>query len=129
MPILRPCPRCGARIDPSAPCPHCATRERRGRPCVACGATTTIGDYCDTHAGYGTGRDRNRPHYTGDYQTRAKRVRDTATHCAICGGGPRKNDPWTAHHIIAGDPRSELVPAHKSCNESVGDQRPAGRDP
>jgi len=60
--------------------------------------------------------------YLGDYKRRAKAVREQAVNCHICGDPARLNDPWTADHIIAGDPNSPLAPAHRSCNERRGNK-------
>jgi hypothetical protein len=67
-------------------------------------------------------REPRRQHYKGDYPKRAALVRATATHCWICGGTARADDPWTADHIIAGDPQSPLLAAHRSCNSSRGNR-------
>ncbi len=67
-------------------------------------------------------RNATRPHYAGDYDTRAAAVRSTAQRCWLCGEGPRPGDPWTADHVDAGNPASELRPAHRSCNASRGNR-------
>jgi len=61
-----------------------------------------------------------RPHYAGDYRKRAKQIRDNATTCWICGKGYNPKDPWTADHLIAGDPNSPLAAAHRTCNSRRG---------
>jgi hypothetical protein len=104
------------------------------KPCIECGKLSLGDTRCETHRleherireslrpkrvrpnkGY-------RPHYTGDYWKRSKEVRETARYCHLCKDGPRHNDPWTADHLIAGDPNSPLLPAHRSCNSSRGDK-------
>jgi hypothetical protein len=65
---------------------------------------------------------RNREHYRGDYQRRAKFVRSTAIVCWLCGEGWRSDDPWQADHIEPGNPSSELAAAHRSCNIARSNQ-------
>jgi hypothetical protein len=47
---------------------------------------------------------KRRPARTRRYFQAARQVRDNATTCALCGKGPRPDDPWVADHII---PRAE----------------------
>lgn len=61
-------------------------------------------------------REGKREHYKGDYRRRAKAVRDAAVACYWCGGGFTPSNPVQADHLDAGDPASELVPAHRGCN-------------
>lgn len=95
------------------------------RPCINCRRLTTQPTRCPTCTGKQQAiRNASRPHYRGDYPERARLVRDTATHCWICGEGPRPDDPWTADHVFG--PESDvLAAAHRSCNSSRGarDQR------
>jgi hypothetical protein len=60
--------------------------------------------------------------YSGDYKRRAKKVREQAVNCHICGDPARLNDPWEADHIIPGDNTSPLLPAHRSCNQRRGNK-------
>lgn len=96
----------------------------------ACGAFTTKGPRCSAcEARHQAERNASRPHYAGDYRARARALRaaanaDPSTTCWLCGGTARPDDPWTADHVVAGDPASELRPAHKSCNSARG-ARPA----
>lgn len=101
MPIKRPCLNCGSLTYEASRCDRCQRLWERAHP------------------------KRDRPHYKGDYKKRAKQVRDNATHCWLCGGGARPNDPWTADHVIAGDPASPLLAAHRSCNSSRGNRDPS----
>lgn len=61
-------------------------------------------------------RNRNRPHYGGNYAARAKVVRDTAVACWICGEPARDDDPFQADHVIPRNVDSPLLAAHRSCN-------------
>lgn len=75
-------------------------------------------------------RDR---HYRGDYDVRAKKVRDRAnadptTVCWRCGLRLEQHQPhhngspprWTAGHLHDGDPASPLLPEVSSCNFRAG---------
>lgn len=98
------------------------------RPCLDCGVLTLNSSRCDVHqkriddlmsvrralVKKATGQ------YSGDYRRRAKAVRDNAFICHLCGEGARVSDPWVADHVIPADPDSELLAAHKSCNERRG---------
>ena len=90
------------------------------RPCLDCGALYK-GDRCPTHALIKS-RERERArkpyrtHYRGDYARKAKQVRETATHCWICGEVARQGDPFQADHVVPGDRDSQLLAAHRSCN-------------
>jgi hypothetical protein len=64
-----------------------------------------------------TGGGANRP-YSGDYAKKAAEVRATTHVCWICGEGWRADDPWQADHVDAGNPFSQLLGAHRSCNIS-----------
>ena len=96
------------------------------KPCLDCGELTRNGNRCPSHQGIinakVNARKAERIHYKGDYSARAKAVRDTATHCWLCGEPARVGDPWTADHVYPGDPASPLMPAHKSCNSSRGNK-------
>lgn len=61
-------------------------------------------------------RNATRVHYLGDYRSRSAEVRRSATRCHLCGEGPHLDDPWRSDHLVAGDPASPLLPAHRSCN-------------
>jgi hypothetical protein len=100
------------------------------KPCLECGKLSLGDTRCETHrlerlrlmeATRPKRKYKTKPkreHYGGDYAKRAKAVRESATYCHLCGDGPRHNDPWTADHIIPGNPQSPLAPAHRSCNSS-----------
>jgi hypothetical protein len=102
------------------------------KPCLNCGQLSK-GSRCPDCQGQ-LNRIRNRAqdtperrakkalYYNKDYHRRAKIVRDTATHCHLCGKGARANDPWQADHLDPGNPNSILLPAHRSCNASRGNK-------
>lgn len=96
------------------------------KPCLDCGTLTRNGNRCEIHQGIidakVNARKAERIHYKGDYKARAKAVRDSATHCWLCGEGYRPTDPFTADHVQPGNPESPLMPAHKSCNSRRGNK-------
>jgi hypothetical protein len=96
------------------------------KPCIVCGTLTTGNSRCEQHrlAGDNARYRRRGPrvHYQGDYRKRAAQVRATATTCWLCGEGPRPDDPWTADHLMPGNPDSALLPAHRSCNSRRGNR-------
>ena len=105
------------------------------KPCLDCGALTVNSSRCDTcrlvfNRLLDSRRDKSkRKHYSGDYKARAKAVREAAVTCWICGEEARPHDPWQADHVVAGDPESLLLPAHRSCNirrTHGGEKRGAG---
>jgi len=76
---------------------------------------------------------RRKAHYAGDYEARARAVREAAyanpsTICWRCGKtlpehGPTrtgKQQHWQAGHLIDGDPTSPLLPEASSCNAAAG---------
>ena len=108
-----------------------STMGKFPKPCLQCGKLTQGTSYCDIHWAEKQALREilrpprpkgNRPHYQGDYWKRAKEVRENAAVCHICKDGPRYGDPWTADHLIAGDPNSPLAPAHRSCNSRRGNK-------
>lgn len=97
------------------------------QPCLDCGRPTT-GARCSLHRARhdrqrnrtaslrrSNGEGANRP-YDGDYVKRAAEVRASTHRCWICGEGWRQEDPWQADHVDAGNPFSQLLGAHRSCN-------------
>lgn len=96
-------------------------------PCLECGVLVLGRNRCDRHyRSYLVKYEisRNREHYKGNYQTRAKRVRESATVCWICLKGFEDRAEITADHYDAADPYSPLLPAHKFCNLSRQDTPP-----
>lgn len=98
MAILRACIECG-NLSEQTRCRACFRRRDRERK-------------------------QRRIHYKGDYKRRAAEVRANAEVCWICREGAREDDPWTADHIIPGDPESPLIAAHRSCNSRRGATSP-----
>jgi 5-methylcytosine-specific restriction endonuclease McrA len=99
------------------------------RPCLDCGVLTNKNNRCEKHqaiyqANIDAKKASKRAHYKGDYQTRAKQVRDSASICWLCGKGYRDGDPWTADHVVPAQADSVLLPAHRSCNSSRGNKEP-----
>ena len=98
-------------ISPSrVPVAYNATMSKIRRPCLNCGSLTSKTTRCDTC------QQHHDQLYNSDYRREAKRIRDTATECWLCGHGPKADDPWQADHVVAGDSRSPLRAAHRSCN-------------
>lgn len=94
------------------------------RPCLTCRNLTTNIKRCDPcQAAWERNRNEARTHYKGDYQRRAKQVRDTATTCWLCGQGPKEGDPFQADHVEPGKRDSELRAAHRSCNAARGNAK------
>jgi recombinational DNA repair protein (RecF pathway) len=84
------------------------------RPCLGCGALVNA-TRC---AGCQREKEstRVRPHYGGQYAARARKVREGAVVCWLCGDVARAGDPWQADHVLPGEADSPLLPAHRSCN-------------
>jgi 5-methylcytosine-specific restriction protein A len=97
-------------------------RARFRKPCLDCGVVTDGPSRCPAcSVAYARRVDAMRDKtkralYSGSYRARAKRVRDSAEHCWICGGGVDPSDPWQADHVTPDDPLSPLLAAHRSCN-------------
>lgn len=104
------------------------------KPCLDCG-TLSRGTRCPEHqarvnAIKNARRDsdparkqKKKQLYNNAYRKQAAWIRATATQCHICRGGTRADDPFEADHLIAGDPNSPLLPAHRSCNGRRGNKQ------
>ena len=101
------------------------------KPCLVCGVLTKGLSRCEQHqAEWQTienlrlqaMKDRRPTLYDSRYRKRAKLVRDTALYCHLCNESARPNDPFTADHLIPGDPDSPLAAAHRSCNSRRGNK-------
>ena len=87
------------------------------KACVVCGRPCK-GPRCDKHAI--PVRPRNRK-----VQDAIAAFVATVTHCAICGEGPRPDDPFVCDHRIpraagGSDDPSNWQGAHRSCNGRKG---------
>ena len=101
------------------------------KPCLVCGQLSR-NSRCDTHqAQYDEAKNRRRDSnpqrkarknslYNNTYRKQAKWVRDTAISCHLCGIPFQPGDAIEADHVDAGNPNSELKPAHRKCNASRG---------
>lgn len=93
------------------------------RPCIDCGRLTegkTRCQLCKTARMRADSQNRDktlRAKYGAGYQTAARKIRENATVCWICGLPARIGDPWQADHVDPEDP-TNLLPAHRSCNIS-----------
>lgn len=102
------------------------------QPCLDCGKLSRNGSRCELHQRVKeaewdrpkAARKKATGQYSGSYRRKARQVRETATHCWLCGGGPREGDPMQADHVFPGDPLSPLAPAHRSCNAARGNRAP-----
>jgi hypothetical protein len=100
------------------------------KPCLICGELSTenrcpihLKEYQDAEKARQDGRKRGRTLYTSPaYRKQAAYFRDYATACHLCGKGKIINDPFTADHLVPGDPQSALLPAHRSCNSKRGNK-------
>lgn len=106
------------------------------KPCLTCGKLTSGKSYCIEHqenidklnALRLQEYKKNKPNlYDADYRRRAKVVRETAVVCHLCNDFYRKNDPFEADHVVAGDKSSPLLAAHRSCNQRRGNKPLAGQ--
>ena len=64
-------------------------------------------------------REKKRALYGGDYSRKARTVRDTATHCYLCGGEFQPGEPIQADHLFPelGN-KSPLGGTHPHCNRN-----------
>jgi hypothetical protein len=96
------------------------------RPCLDCGLLTRTGSRCEKHQAIieakVNAKKALRTHYSGDYKTRAKAVRDSAVACWLCGEVFTDRTQIQADHVEAGNPDSVLLPAHASCNARRGNK-------
>jgi 5-methylcytosine-specific restriction endonuclease McrA len=97
------------------------------KPCRICGVLS-LEPLCEPHALQAKQihearraiRKKETGQYGGDYQRRAKAVRESAITCHLCGEGRRVDDPWEADHVEPSTQGSlaRLLPAHRTCNRS-----------
>lgn len=102
------------------------------RPCLVCGRLGD-GTRCTQHetdyrlkreAQRNTAerKERKRNLYNWEYQKQRQAILATATHCHICGKAFTETDRIEADHIIPSDNQSELLPAHRLCNQRRGNK-------
>lgn len=58
--------------------------------------------------------------YNSKYRKQAKLIRETATHCHLCGQAFVEGDRVEADHLIPNDVESPVAPAHRLCNQRRG---------
>ena len=98
------------------------------KPCMKCGRIGEPGyAYCPPHDAERmkviNDRKNQRTLYRSpDYRRARQHIKDTATHCHLCGKAFTDRKEITADHIIAGEPNSPLAPAHRTCNSSRGNK-------
>ena len=94
--MLRPCLGCGSLAESASRCEPCRLADNRVRD---------------------SKRDQSkRALYSGAYRREAKKIREEAQFCWLCGEAARLGDPWQADHVIPDQPTSLLRAAHRSCN-------------
>lgn len=103
------------------------------RRCLDCSMLTAKGSRCPRcEKARQSKRNAGRAHYSGDYSTRRGVLLNHAAvvgaPCAICGKPIDYTLKWpdpmspTADHLVPGDPKSLLRPAHARCNSSRGNR-------
>jgi 5-methylcytosine-specific restriction endonuclease McrA len=106
------------------------------RPCLDCG-TLARGSRCETHQAEADRKNEKRKDtylrrarkaalYDSNYKKKRRALLAVATHCHLCGRPFTPYDRIEADHVIAGDPTSPLLPAHRFCNASRGNKPLAG---
>ena len=96
------------------------------KPCLECGALS-YETRCPTHlAQYQARRSErfqsiNRKEkkkflYSADYQRRAKPIRETATHCYLCGQPFTDRSQIQIDHCFSSRADTPLAPTHATCN-------------
>ena len=94
--MLRPCLGCGTLVESATRCEPCRLADNRVRD---------------------SKRDQSkRALYSGAYKREAKKIREQAEFCWLCGEAARQGDPWQADHVLPDLPASPLRAAHRSCN-------------
>jgi len=103
------------------------------QPCSKCGELTRGESLCQTHALERNKRrarvrdarqdtERKSQLYNYAYRQEAKRIKEQATHCHICGIAFTDMDKVEADHLIAGMIGSPLAAAHRLCNQRRGNR-------
>jgi len=103
------------------------------QPCTRCGELTKGASLCQTHAQEASRKrqaqrdrridtQRKSQLYNYAYRQEAKRIKEQATHCHICGMAFTLEDRVEADHLIAGMIGSPLAAAHRLCNQRRGNR-------
>ena len=104
------------------PCPKCR-RLYTGDRCQKCGGSNATGGGPLTPAQQLQRKLKKRFLYGGDYPQRAKLIRETATHCHLCGEIFGPGDTVEADHIFPEQgAASPLGGAHRACNQARGNR-------
>lgn len=103
------------------------------KPCIECGRIS-YGTRCeDCEAKHNTARNaardsdprriaRKKEYYDSNYRRQAKWIRQTATTCHLCGVPFQPGDSIEADHVEPGNKNSQLLPAHRLCNQRKGNK-------
>lgn len=98
------------------------------KPCLTCGKLGEPGvAYCVEHEAerrrkINWTKNQRTLYKSPEYRRARQHIKDTATHCHLCGQAFTNRNEITADHILAGDPTSPLAPAHRTCNSSRGNK-------
>ena len=109
------------------------------RPCLKCGGTTLPGQtYCEMHrrevaAARNLVRDsdpnrkaKKKILYNSDYQKKRREivqyVREYGFVCYLCKKNIEPTQDIDIDHVEAGNPQSQLLPTHRTCNRSRGNR-------
>ena len=109
---------------------------RFAKPCVKCGTLNKTGaSLCGGCESLALARKEANPDrrakkrflYGGDYSRKAQTIRQTATHCYLCGEAFQPGDKIEADHLIpALGNKSPLGGAHPHCNREKGNREAPG---
>jgi 5-methylcytosine-specific restriction endonuclease McrA len=94
------------------------------KPCLKCNQLTTEGSYCKgcrpVRIESPERKAKKAALYNSDYRRQAKLIKQTATHCHICGKLFAWGDAIEADHIFPSQVDGPLAPAHRACNRRKG---------
>lgn len=109
------------------------------RPCLKCGGTTSPGGtYCATHEreleqarnlkrdSDPKRKEKKKILYNSDYQKKRREivewVRANGFVCYLCKQNIEPTHEIDIDHVEAGNPDSQLLPTHRTCNRSRGNR-------